>query len=111
MTYTGNGVYLLKPSVNVTTNVAATTCASVSGATYNCAGTAVAAGGTLVANTWYKVTSNPTLTYTSNGNVSYKVVDGTNETETGSTNVSGIDRDVPETAAIFSATSTTKVLQ
>ena len=72
VTFAGNGTYLIKSSVDTTINIAATTCSSVSDAAFTCNGTAIAANGALAANTWYKVASSPTLTFTSNGSLTYK---------------------------------------
>ena len=104
VTFTGDGTYLIKPSVSVKTNVAATTCSSVVDAAFTCNGTAIAANGKLAANTWYKVTSSPTLTFTSNGTLTYKVSDGTNYKDGGVLNVSQIDTTSP-TNVTLSASS------
>jgi hypothetical protein len=106
ITYSGNGAYLLKPSVDVTTDVEATTCSSVTNGAYTCAGTSIEANGTLKANTWYKVTSNPTLTFTSNGTVDAKVADGTNYVNGTATTVANIDTTAP-TSASFTTSKTT----
>ena len=101
ITFTGNGTYLIKPSVNVKTNVVAVTCTSSSDAEYSCNGAVIDINGTLMANTWYKITSNPTLTFESNGSVSYKVTDGVNVTQIGSTTVSGVDRTAPQITVTY----------
>jgi prepilin-type N-terminal cleavage/methylation domain-containing protein len=109
ITYSGNGTYLLKPSVDVTTNVSATTCSSVTNGSYTCSGTSISANGTLKANTWYKVTSNPTLTFTSNGTVDAKVADGTNYVNGTATTVANIDTTAPTNASFTTSQTTNSI--
>jgi type IV pilus assembly protein PilA len=110
ITYSGNGAYLLKPSVDVTIDVEATTCSSVTNGSYTCSGTSISANGTLKANTWYQVTSNPTLTFTSNGTVDAKVADGTNYVNGTATTVASIDRTAPTNASFTTSKTTNSIM-
>ena len=110
ITYNGTGTYLFRPTVAVTTNVAATTCSSVSNGAFTCNGTVVNANGTLTANTWYRVTSNPTLTFTSNGDIIAQVSDGINFKASSVQNVSQIDNTCIATVTIGARTTNSIVV-
>ena len=69
VTFTGTGSYFIKPTVSVKTNITATECENVNGNNFTLTTTKVAANGMLNANTWYKVTSSPTLTMTETGTI------------------------------------------
>lgn len=68
----------------------------------------ITAGSTITggSNKWYKVTSNPTLTFTSGGTVAIKVTNGVSYKDGSAVTVGEIDRTEP-TAASFTTTQTT----
>ncbi len=105
VTFKSEGTNLIKTTALATINIEAIEC-NVYNQTAICNGEKVTSGGTLKANSWYKVTSNPTLTFTENGSVSYKVIDGTNYKDGGALTIAQIDRTAP-TAASFTETHTT----
>ncbi len=105
--YTGDGTYLVMPTVNVKTNVSAITCRDVEDASFNCDGEVINTYGTLIANRWYKVESNPTLTIEENGSIYYKVTDGTNYKDGGSLTITEIDRTAPTVASVTQRSATT----
>ncbi len=99
--YTGEGAYLFKVTGTVTSNKEVIDCgeSSIDGA-YSCTNTTVPVGTQLSENVWYKVSDNPTLTFTSNGTIIAKVADGTNYKSGSSLNVSGIDTESPSAPII-----------
>ena len=102
ITYSGTNinspVYFVKSTVSGTTNVALTTCGSTNPkATSDCTGTAVDAGGTITAGTWYKVNSGTSavIKITSNGSVYAQTGDGTNVKASTTAAITTIDTTAP----------------
>ncbi len=105
--FIGEGTYLVMPTVNVTTNIESITCRDVEDASFTCDGEIINTNGILIAKTWYKVNSNPTLTMEENGSIYYKVSDGTNYKDGGSLTITEIDRTAPTVASVTQKSATT----
>ncbi len=90
--FSKDGVYLIKPSLDVISDIDAISCSSVYNGSYTCEG-----GKTknLQAGIWYQVDSSPTLTFSDNGSVIAQVSDGLNYKSASAFNVSNIDRVKP----------------
>ena len=97
--------YLIKSTVSGTTNVALTPC-TVSNNIPTCSGTAVAAGGTITANTWYKINSGATVSITlkANGSLTAATSDNKNKFATAVATITTIDTTKP--TCTFSGEST-----
>ena len=91
------GTYLFKSTALTTSNVDVYECSEVSSVEYTCSETAASS---ITSGTWYKVTSNPTLTFTSNGTIVAKVADEVNEKPGSSLTITGIDRTAPSIPTI-----------
>ena len=111
ITYASGGVHLFKPEVaGVKSNVNVTKCKSSNNGQYDCALGTVSKETELTANTWYMVSGDPTLTFTKNGSVAFKIVDGINYKNGASATVSDIDTTKPTGVSASKIKSTTNSL-
>ena len=105
VTFAGEGNYLVKASKDVTTNVAADSCLIVNNEQFDCAnGNHIQANGIMLANVWYKVSSNKlNLTFNNNALLELTVSNGTSYKSSDPLNVEKIDNTAPEISNFSSA--------
>ena len=96
ISYKGEGAYLLKITGSVTSDIELIDCGTISNnGEYTCSTTVLPVGSNLEENKWYKASSNPTLTYTSNGTIIAKTADGVNYKQGSSLTIDGVDTTSP----------------